>query len=106
MTGKIQKRIAFGYNRSPANQVEINQAQAMTVKLLYEYYADGLSFRKIAEKLESHGVPSPYNNPKWGTQAIANILSYERYAGDTDYPAIINQDLYDRVQAIKQTRVK
>ncbi len=106
MSDKIQKRIAFGYNRGPANQIEINHAQAMAVKLLYEYYAEGLSLRAIAEKLETHGIPSPYNNPRWGTQAIANILSYERYVGDVDYPAIINQDLFDRVQAIRFKRKK
>ncbi len=106
MSDKIQKRIAFGYNRGPANQIEINEAQAMTVKLLYEYYADGLRIRAIAEKLESHGIPSPYNNPKWGTQAIANILSYERYVGEVDYPAIIDRYLFDRVQVIRKSRTK
>ena len=63
MTDKTQKRIAFGYNRGPVNKIEINEAQAMTVKLLYEYYAEGLSIRAISDKLESHGIPSPYNNP-------------------------------------------
>ena len=106
MSDKTQKRITFGYNRGPVNQIEINKAQAITVKLLFEYYAEGLSIRAIAEKLESHGIPSPYNNPKWGTQAIANILSYDRYVGDADYPAIIDRDLFDRVQAIKQSRAK
>ena len=106
MTDKIQKRIAFGYNRGPGNKIEINDAQAMTVKLIYEYYSEELSIRAISEKLETHGIPSPYNNPKWGTQAIANILSYERYIGDDDYPAIINRDLFDRVQAIRLSRAK
>ena len=106
MSDKIQKRIAFGYNRGPANQIEINDAQAMTLKLIYEYYAEGLSIRAITEKLKSHGIPSPYNNSKWGTQAIANILSYERYIGDVNYPAIIDRDLFDRVQAIRQSRAK
>ena len=106
MTDKIQKRIAFGYNRGLGNKIEINDAQAMTVKLIYEYYSEGLSIRAISERLESHGIPSPYNNPKWGTQAIANILSYERYIGDDDYPAIIDRDLFDRVQAIRQSRSK
>jgi len=106
MTDKTQKRITFGYNRGPVNKIEINDAQAMTVKLIFEYYAEELSIRAISEKLESHGIPSPYNNPKWGTQAIANILSYERYIGDDDYPAIIDRDLFDRVQAIRQSRAK
>lgn len=106
MAEKIQKRIAFGYNRGPVNKIEINDAQTMTVKLIYEYYVEGLSIRAISQKLESHGIPSPYNNPKWGTQAIANILSYERYVGDDDYPAIINRDLFDHVQAIRLSRAK
>ena len=106
MTDKIQKRITFGYNRGPVNQIEINDAQAITVKLIYEYYAERLSISAISQKLESHGIPSPYNNPKWGTQAIANILSYERYVGDDDYPAIISQDLFDRVQKIRLSRAK
>lgn len=106
MTDKTQKRITFGYNRGPVNKIEINDAQAMTVKLIYEYYAEELSIRAISEKLESHGIPSPYNNHKWGTQALANILSYERYVGNEDYPAIISRDLFDRVQAIQLSRVK
>ncbi|NLM77643.1 MAG: hypothetical protein GX173_06100 [Ruminococcaceae bacterium] len=65
-----------------------------------------MSIRAIAEKFESHGIPSPYNNLKWGTQAIANILSYDRYMGDADYRAIIDRDLFDRVQAIRHSRTK
>lgn len=106
MSDKYQKRIAFGYSRGPANQIEIHQAQALVVKLLFEYYTEGFSIRNIAEKLESHGIPSPYNKPKWGTQTIANILSYERYVGDDDYPAIIDRELYDRVQEIRKSYSK
>lgn len=106
MSYENQKRIAFGYNRGPANQIEIHRAQALTVKLLYEYYTEGFSIRKIAEKLELHGIPSPYNKPKWGTQTIANILSYERYVGDDDYPVIIDRELFDRVQEISKSYSK
>jgi hypothetical protein len=106
MSDKYQKRIAFGYNRGPANQFEIHHAQALAVQLLYEYYAEGFSIRKIAEKLESHGIPSPYNKLKWGTQTIANILSYERYVGDNNYPAIIDRELYNRVQEIRKSYSK
>ncbi|WP_291643759.1 hypothetical protein [Clostridium sp.] len=41
MDKKVQKRIAFGYNRDFSNKIEINELQAMTVKLIYELYADG-----------------------------------------------------------------
>lgn len=35
----------------------------MTVKLIYELYADGESMGKTATRLEFCGIPSPYNNP-------------------------------------------
>lgn len=78
----------------------------MTVKLIYELYADGESMGSISSRLESCRIPSPYNNPKWGRQAIANILSYERYVGDSYYPSIIDKESFDRVQIIKQERCK
>lgn len=52
----------------------------------------------ISSKLELCNIPSPYNNAKWGKQAIAKILSYERYVGDDDYPQIIHKELFERVQ--------
>ena len=106
MTEKVQKRIVFGYNRNALNRFEINQSQALAVKLLFELYADGESMQSISTKLELCNVPSPYNNPKWGKQAIAKILSYERYIGDENYPQIIENKLFDRVQKVRQTKGK
>lgn len=106
MTERIQKRIAFGYNRNALNRIEINSPQAMTVKLIFELYADGESLQSISTKLEACNIPSPYNNPKWGKQAIAKILSYERYIGNIDYPQIIEKELFQRVQMVKESKAK
>jgi hypothetical protein len=103
---KVQKRITFGYNRGFSNKIEINELQAMTVKLIYELYADGESMKSISARLESCSIPSPYNNPKWGNQAISKILSYERYIGDEDYAKIIDEDLFKEVQRIRLTKAK
>lgn len=99
-----QKRIAFGYNRNPANRIELHSGQAAAVKLIYQSYADGMSIAAIAEMLESAGIPSPQNKPAWSKQTIANILSNPHYLGDADYPRIIEAELYDTVQALKEER--
>ncbi|MBU3145800.1 recombinase family protein [Clostridium sp. CF012] len=104
MDKKIKKRIAFGYNRGFTNRIEINELQAMAVKLIYELYADGESMGSISSRLEECSVPSPYNNPKWGKQAISKILSYERYIGDEYYAKIIDEDLFKEVQRIRLTK--
>ena len=101
-----QKRIAFGYNRNESNRIIVNEPQALTVKLIFELYAEGKSLEKISQQLAACEIPSAYNNPKWGKQALSKILSYERYLGTVDYPKIIDHELYDRVLKIRQSRSK
>ena len=99
-----QKRIAFGYNRGPINQIELHPAQAMTVKLIFESYASGKSIIEIATMLASAGIPSPQNRPTWGKQTISNILSNSHYLGEAPYIPIIEQALFDKVQDIKNSK--
>lgn len=99
-----QKRIAFGYNRGPVNQIELHPTQALAVKLIYQSYADGQSIAAIAEMLKNARIPSPQNKREWAKQTLANILSNPHYIGDADYPPIIEQKLYNAVQALKAKR--
>ena len=99
-----QKRIAFGYNRGPANQIEYHPGQAPAVKLIYNYYLEGVSLAGIAENLESMGAPSPLNKPTWGKQTISNILSNPHYIGGDGYPPIISKEDFDKVQEIKKKK--
>ena len=101
-----RERIVFGYSRDVSNRFIIHPIQSITVKLIHELYADGDSMGDIKARLEACGIPSPYNYSKWGKQVISKILSYERYLGNEVYPAIIDQELYDRVQAVRQSRAK
>ena len=36
-----RKRIAFGYNRGPCNQIELFEPQAAAVKFIYMQYLEG-----------------------------------------------------------------
>lgn len=101
-----QKRIAFGYSRDGRNRIVIHPLQSQAVRLIFELYADGQSLDKIANWFFACGIPSPYNNPRWGKQALSKILSYERYLGNEGYPKIIEVDLFNRVKAVRQSRQK
>ena len=94
-----QKRIAFGYNRNYG--IESNPGQAGCVRLIFTYYDEGKSLAEIKGILEGMSIPSPQNKKVWGKQTISNILSNPHYLGSEDYPKIIEQDLFDRVQARK-----
>ena len=99
-----QNRIAFGYNRGRRNQIELHPGQAAAVKLIYMMYAEGKSIAGIKEVLEDMWIPSPQNKPKWGKQTISNILSNAHYLGGEHYIQVIDQELYNQVQAIKIKR--
>ena len=95
-----QKRIAFGYNRN-YDKIVLNEGQAGCVWLIFSYYDEGKSLAEIKGILEGMNIPSPQNKKVWGKQTISNILSNPHYLGSEDYPKIIEQDLFDRVQARK-----
>lgn len=95
-----QKRIAFGYNRYN-DKIILHKGQAGCVKLIFAYYDEGKSIAEIKDILEGLGCPSPQNKKAWGKQTVSNILSNPHYLGSENYPKIIEQDLFDRVQARK-----
>ena len=99
-----RKRIAFGYNRGPCNQIELFEPQAAAVKLIYMQYLEGRSIAAIKETLEAIGAPSPLDKPTWGKQTIANILSNPHYTGTDGHPQIISQEDFDKVQEIKKSK--
>lgn len=95
-----QKRIAFGYNRKD-DKIILNEGQSGCVWLIFTYYDEGKSLAEIKDILEGLNIPSPQNKKVWGKQTISNILSNPHYLGSDEYPKIIEQDLFDRVQARK-----
>ena len=48
----------------------------------FREFLNGDSLKRIKEKLEKAGIPSPAGEPKWTTQTIQRILQNEKYAGD------------------------
>lgn len=101
-----QKRISFGYNRGPVGQIEVHPGQEATVKLVFQMYEEGNSLAQIADILEGIKIPSPQNRPKWGRQALSNILSNAHYIGVDNYPIIIGEEQFQIVQQIKNSRTK
>ncbi len=93
-----QKRISFGYTRNDMNEIVIYKEQSEVVKLIFELYSFGLSLAKISKHLEMYSIPSPSNKALWGRQIINNVLSNLNYIGNSDYPQIITEKLWNSVQ--------
>lgn len=128
LEGYYQGNLPLGYNNIPDNKKElmINQHEANIVKYIFESYAKGHGYRKIANALNHKGYVTKKGNP-FSISAVTYILSNPFYIGKiqfakykdwndkrrkglNDNPVIaegkhtpiISQSLWDKVQARKK----
>ena len=128
LEGYYQGNLPLGYNNIPDNKKElmINQHEANIVKYIFESYAKGHGYRKIANALNHKGYVTKKGNP-FSISAVTYILSNPFYIGKiqfakykdwndkrrkglNDKPVIaegkhtpiISQSLWDKVQARKK----
>ncbi|WP_210139982.1 recombinase family protein [Staphylococcus sp. GDY8P54P] len=126
--GYYQGNLPLAYDKVPYNKHElmINQHEANIVKYIFESYAKGHGYRKIANALNHKGYVTKKGNP-FSISAVTYILSNPFYIGKiqfakykdwndkrrkglNDKPVIaegkhtpiISQDLWDKVQTRKK----
>ncbi|MCQ9278858.1 cassette chromosome recombinase CcrB [Staphylococcus borealis] len=133
LEGYYQGNLPLGYNNIPDNKKElmINQHEANIVKYIFESYAKGHGYRKIANALNHKGYVTKKGNP-FSISGVTYILSNPFYIGKiqfakykdwndkrrkglNDKPVIaegkhtpiISQDLWDKVHSrMKQVSQK
>ena len=120
-------KIFLGYDPGPDYKPVINEEQAETVRLIYQWYLDGLTLSQICRRLEGMGVKSPAGGPRWHTGTVRSILTNEKYKGsallqkryvpdfltkkqkvnegelpkyyiEKSHPAIVSKEMFDAVQ--------
>lgn len=87
--------IPYGY-KIEKGKAFIDEAQAEQVKMIYKGYLSGLAYVAAAE---AAGLTLFH-------PGVKKILQNKRYLGDKYYPAIIDQETFDRAEAerIKRQR--
>ena len=95
------------------DKLVINDYEALQVKEIFHLYVDeGLTTDQIIKKMENY--TTKYGSYKWRA-TIRNILKNPLYVGkfiyggelyDSTHEAIIDQETFDRAQAITETRRK
>jgi DNA invertase Pin-like site-specific DNA recombinase len=125
-------RTCYGYDRDEQKNLVINKHEANIVRRIFEWYVQGWSVVRIKKELETIRIPSPTGKRKWSVSTIDDILSNEKYTGDSiygltvgsEYPAmkrvsnnpeeiqrsqnhhphIIDRETFDLVQEMKKSR--
>lgn len=80
----------YGY-RVEGGRTAVDPAEAETIRGIYRRYAEGLSYKSIAEALTAEGVRYMPDKPVWNKNMVARILQNQAYLGTDKYPAIIDE---------------
>ena len=89
------QHVLYGYMIQDGKAV-IDQPAALKLKELYKAYLSGLSLIDAAEKA---GIKRYHST-------VAKMLTNKRYLGDDYYPRIIDNDIFEQVQAEKLKRAQ
>jgi hypothetical protein len=89
--------LPYGYKiENGKTTIELQEAE--TIRRIYSQYAQGLSYKKIAEQLTESGVKYMSDKPQWNKNMVARILQNQSYLGTERYPVIIENSLSHAVR--------
>ncbi len=71
----------FGYDYVDG-KLKINPEKAKIVKQIFSWYANGIGVEEISARLNKANIPTSQSS-KWRSARISEILSNEKYVGDT-----------------------
>lgn len=130
---KLNWNIFLGYEKNEDGLIVINEDEATTVKMIYNLYLSGKTYRQIKDELITLQRKNGKGSFNWNISNICNILSNEKYCGDAilqktivvdylthrsvandgiadkyyikdNHPAIISRDLWNLVQTLKENK--
>jgi DNA invertase Pin-like site-specific DNA recombinase len=105
----VHGRIPYGY-RSHRGVLEPDEERAAIVRRIFRDAADGYTPGWIARRLERDGVPTPRGGAKgWSQMSVRTILTNSAYTGERHdvkkaHPAIVSRQLFNRAQAVLDSR--
>lgn len=85
-------------------KVTVDAERSTIVESIYKDYLDGIPLHKIAEKLTDAGILNANKKPNWNHSSIGRILKDERYIGGDEYPQLIDESVFQKVQERRQSR--
>lgn len=101
----MQRHTPLGY-RIQNGKAEIEPETAGLVREVFTAYLTGTSTYRIAKDFTQRGILNANHKPSWSHGSIGNILENRKYLGDEFYPPLIEQHVFDQVQARRMQKVK
>ena len=81
-TIRINTSRFLGYDKDNNGKIIINEAEAKIVKMIFNLYISGLSYKEISNHLKENNIKNGRGVVVWQPANIMNILKNEKYCGD------------------------
>ena len=87
-----KRKQPFGY-KMKLGEIVPQPQEAETVRSIYLQYLAGVSFKQLAEQLQTEDVP--YDEDKsWNKNMVARILADTRYLGESGFPVLVDASVF------------
>ena len=100
-----ERKIPFGY-RMEKGTIVCEQTEAEAVKHIFSLYLNGHSLSQITAEMTRCGPRYHREKAEWNKNMVKRILENQRYLGDDNYPQIISEEEYQRVQWLKAEKLQ
>lgn len=97
------RMISYGYGIEHGNIVII-PSEAEIVREIFNDYLGGKILKEIALDLLERGVVFFDGKSNWNKNTVVRIIQNRKYIGENDYPAIIANDIFDKVNSQKEAK--
>ena len=91
-------RIKLGYKLDANKYFIIDEEKAQVVRQCFDWYLNGMSLKKIYDKLVDMGIYSSLLNFSTGGKRVGYILKDSAYIGEGVYPQIVDIEVFNKVQ--------
>ena len=89
----------LGYKKDEHGNLIIQEAQAQTVRRIYQAFLNGQGTFQIAMMLTREKVPMAYGGKEWCASQIHKVLTNEKFQGDTRFQKTFNTDYLTKYRA-------
>lgn len=94
---KQNRTLAYGY-KIESGRIVTDHMEAEVVRRIYRNYAEGMSYKAIAESLTSEGIQYLPEKSVWNKNMVARILQNKNYLGTEKYPMIVEEALFQKIK--------
>lgn len=99
-------KIKLGYKLDSNKYFIVDEEKAQVVRECFDWYLNGMSLKKIYNKLVDMGIYSSIKNLTTGGKRIGVLLRDKAYIGKGLYPQIVDNDTFEKAQSILSNRKK